>query len=181
MVVVVFKRHFFRMPNRKRATVSTENPHFMLSPSFNQMESGSAVTRTVQSSSPILTRTSALGIKIPCSKSDLSAILAGGRQVVSQVVSRSNPELGIRYITNHGKLDQQRVSSQTRCYIEESNFLRNAQGSPLTVEASGFPVSCESPLHYPQKCTSGSSLCSSSTSTVAGQGRIRSSSQQKLQ
>ena len=93
VVVVVLKRHFFHMPNmpnRKRATVSAENPHFMLSPSFNQMESGSAVTRTVQSSSPILTHTSALGIKIPCSKSDLSAILASGRQVTSQVVSQSN-------------------------------------------------------------------------------------------
>ena len=83
---------------------------------------------------------------IPVSKSDLSAIMAGGKQVVSRV-SRSNPELAMRKISEHAQPE----NSELAPYKIPGEC---RDGLPQTKEESScYPVLYGSPLHSPQHST----------------------------
>ena len=111
---------------------------------------------------------------IPVSKSDLSAIMAGGKQVVSRV-SRSNPELTMRKISEHAQQTQPENSKPAQYKIPGEC----RDGLPQTNEESScYPVLYGSPLHSPQNCTSAPS--SSMSTVVDGHGRIPSGWQHSL-
>jgi hypothetical protein len=108
---------------------------------------------------------------IPVSKSDLSAIMAGGKQVVSRV-SRSNPELAMRKISilrEHAQQTQPENSKPAQSMIPGEC----CDGLPQTNEGSYYTVLLT------QSCTSASSLPSSSMSAVV-EGRIPSGWQHNL-
>ena len=108
---------------------------------------------------------------IPVSKSDLSAIMAGGKQVVSRV-SRSIPELTMRKISEHAQPENSELAQYKipgECH----------DGLPQTNEGSScYPVLYGSPLHSPQSCTSAPS--SSMSTVIDGHGRIPSGWQHSL-
>ena len=105
---------------------------------------------------------------IPVAKSDLSAIMAGGKQVVSRI-SRSNPELAMSILREHAETTHPENSKP-----DQSMTLGECRdGLPQTNEGSYYTVLLT------QSYTSASSLPSSSMSAVV-EGRILSGWQHNL-
>ena len=106
---------------------------------------------------------------IPVSKSDLSAIMAGGKQVVSHV-SQSNPELAMRKISILREHTQQTQPENSKP-AQSMTPGECRDGLPQINEGSYYTMT--------QSCTSASSLPSSSMSAVV-EGRIPSGWQHNL-
>ena len=93
---------------------------------------------------------------IPVSRSDLSAIMASGKQVVSRV-SQSNPELVTMRIRILDKLDQEADPENPK--PDQSRIPAAGDccdGLPQTKGGSCYSVSYGSPLHKPESCTGAS-------------------------
>ena len=173
--------HIYILPHRTRETRSrrTENAYFCyavsgVSNGSLSPGSGSSVGMCSATKSPspptngpkqmyvLNTHTQTHGI--PVAKSDLSAIMAGGKQVVSRV-SRSNPELArkISILREHAQQTQPENSKPAQSMIPGEC----RDGLPQTNEGSYYAVLLT------QSYTSASSLPSSSMSAVV-EGRIPS-------
>ena len=114
-------------------------------------------------------------IGFPFSKSDLSAIVASGKQIASRV-SSSNPELTVRQC--YGKFDQVSILPSHLMSVRKSNLPCDGSEAQLREGVCSL-TSHESLVQYPQTCTSVSSLPSSMTYTLAV-GRPQSDGQHNL-
>ena len=124
---------------------------------------------------PSVETTRASAIRIPCSKSDLSAILACGKQVVSPL-SRSNPELGNRIDGRLAieKRERERTTKSKSPHSEvslSSTSQQQASGSEACISLSS--------VHYTTRYEAAPNLCGSHWATE--QGRISPGWQHSIQ
>ena len=118
-------------------------------------------------------RASAVGI--PYSKSDLSAILACGKQVVSPL-SRSNPELGNR-IDGRPAIEKRERERPTKSRSRHSEVSSSSTSQQQT-SGSEACISMSS-VHYATRCEAAPNLCGSHWATE--QGRISPGWQHSIQ